>query len=216
MFTGLVECRGTVRRLARSGAGAVLELEASWPGGGHPATGDSVAVNGACLTVLEPGPAGLTADLSPETLSRTTLGRLRAGEPVNLERSLRLGDRLGGHLVLGHVDAVVRLVSTRPEGSFVRWRVSLPREQAPEVAPKGSLALHGVSLTVATLGDGWFEVALIPETLRSTVLGSLATGAELHLETDVLAKYVRRAVGGDGAPGSLLAEFLGGGLDATD
>jgi len=134
MFTGLVECTGTVRRLARSGGGAVLELEVSWPGGGFPATGDSVAVNGACLTVVDPGPQGFAAHLSPETLARTTLGRLRAGEAVNLERSLRLGDRLGGHLVLGHVDAVVRLLAVRREGGFVRWRVSLPPSLAPEVA----------------------------------------------------------------------------------
>jgi len=216
MFTGLVECTGTVRRLARSGGGAVLELEVSWPGGGFPATGDSVAVNGACLTVVDPGPQGFAAHLSPETLARTTLGRLRAGEAVNLERSLRLGDRLGGHLVLGHVDAVVRLLAVRREGGFVRWRVSLPPSLAPEVAPKGSLALHGVSLTVAALEEGWFEVALIPETLRATVLEGLHPGSELNLETDVLAKYVRRTLGPDGAREGALQDFLGGGGDATD
>ncbi len=162
MFTGLVECTGTVRRLARTGAGAALEVATAWPDGDVPAAGDSVAVDGACLTVLGPSAGGFAADLSPETLERTTLGRLRPGGKVNLERSLKLGGRLGGHLVLGHVDAVVRLLAVRREGSFVRWRISLPRDQAPEVAPKGSVALHGVSLTVAALGDDWFEVALIP------------------------------------------------------
>ncbi len=118
--------------------------------------------------------------------------------------------------MLGHVDAVVRLLAVRREGSFVRWRVSLPREQAPEVAPKGSVTLHGVSLTVAALGDDWFEVALIPETLRATTLGGLGPGSELHLETDVLAKYVRRAVGGGGEADRTLRDFLGGGIRAQD
>jgi len=209
MFTGLIETVGAAERITRSGAGAQLRVSATWPDGQTPAGGDSVAVDGACLTVLEPTAAGFTADLSPETLQRTLLDRLRPGDPVNLERALRLGDRLGGHIVQGHVDGVVQLLSIRPESGFARWRLSLPREHATEVAAKGSVALAGVSLTVADLGRDWFEVALIPATLEATTLGRLRAGAKLHFETDVLAKYVARRLGGHGP--SALEEMFGGG-----
>ena len=190
MFTGLVEAVGTVRRIARVADGARLEVDVDWPDAEPPRRGDSVAVNGACLTVLEPEPRAFVADLSPETVQRTTLSELEAGQQVNLERALCLGDRLGGHLVQGHVDAVVRLISVQAQGSFSRWRVGLPGNLRREVARKGSLALHGVSLTVAELGEDWFEVALIPATLTTTILDGCRPGANLHLETDVLAKYV--------------------------
>jgi riboflavin synthase len=192
MFTGLIETTGTVRRLIRSSGGARLEVEARWPDDITPARGDSISVNGACLTAVDPSDRAFNADLSPETLARTLLAELRPGDKVNLERALRLGDRFGGHIVQGHVDAHVRLVSVFPEGGFQRWRISLPRDNAREIASKGSVALDGVSLTVSSLGSDWFEVALIPETLSSTTLGTLATGSSLHLETDVLAKYVAR------------------------
>jgi riboflavin synthase len=196
--------------MRRSGAGGRLEVASRWPDDDPPRTGDSVAVNGACLTVLAPDASGFTADLSPETLSRTLLANLRPDDPVNLERAVRPSDRLGGHIVQGHVDAVTRVLAIRDEGGFSRWRIALPREHAAEVASKGSVALDGVSLTVAALGDDWFEVALIPETLRATSLGRLRVGAEMHLETDVLAKYVARrlAVGGGGP--SALDEMFGG------
>ncbi len=209
MFTGLIEIVGGIRRLAPKSAGAVLEVEVHWPDDAPPKAGDSVAVDGACLTVLDPSPSGFTADLSPETLERTLLGDLRAGDSVNLERALRLGDRLGGHLVQGHVDTVVRVLTIRPEGAFQRWRLSLPAEQTQEVAPKGSVSLHGVSLTVAALGPDWFEVALIPATLEATNLEHMRSGARLHLETDVLAKYVARRQGSPGR--SALDEVFGGG-----
>jgi len=212
MFTGLIELVGTVGRLDRKGAGARLQVEVSWPDNDLPAAGDSIAVNGACLTVLDPSPAGFSADLSPETLDRTLLSDLRSGDRVNLERALKLGDRMGGHIVQGHVDAVTRLISTRPEGAFQRWRLSLPAEQTREVASKGSVAIEGVSLTVAALGPDWFEVALIPATLEATTLGHLATGARLHLETDVLAKYVAQRLGASSP--SALEEIFGGGGDA--
>ena len=211
MFTGLIETVGRVTRLGRAAGGARLELNVRWPDGDAPGHGDSVAVNGACLTVLEPAADGFVAELSTETLDRTLLGQARPGDAVNAERALRLGDRLGGHIVQGHVDAVVRLIAVRDSGGFSRWRIELPRDRAPEVATKGSVTLHGVSLTVADLGDDWFEVALIPETLRSTVLGDVRPGARLHLETDVLAKYVARAV--TGQPSSAIAEMFGSGGD---
>jgi riboflavin synthase len=212
VFTGLVEAVGTVHTMARTGGGARLAVAAAWPDGDCPRRGDSVAVNGACLTVLEPAPDGFVAELSPETLERTALAELRSGQRVNLERALRLGDRLGGHLVQGHVDAVVRLIAVHPQGGFSRWRVGLPGELKREVARKGSVALHGVSLTVAAVGDDWFEVALIPETLSATVLDGCRPGSMLHLETDVLAKYVISAMAGPRR--SAIDELFGSG--ATD
>lgn len=209
MFTGLVETVGTVRSVEMRGSGAVMSIETQWPDSSAPEAGDSIAVNGACLTTVDPSRSGFTADVSPETLERTLLGELRAGAPVNLERALRLGSRLGGHLVQGHVDTVVRLLFVRPEGGFQRWRLSLPAEHAREMAPKGSVCVHGVSLTVASLGDDWFEVALIPATLEATNLGSMRSGALLHLETDVLAKYVARTTATPER--SSLEEIFGGG-----
>jgi len=209
MFTGLIEAVGTVERLARSGASATLGVSVTWPDGDVPKAGDSIAVNGACLTAVEPTASRFSADLSSETLQRTLFRAARPGQPVNLERALRLGDRLGGHIVQGHVDDVVRVLTIRPEGDFQSWRLSLPAARAEEIAAKGSVALNGVSLTVAKLGTDWFEVALIPTTLEATNLGRLRTGAELHLETDVLAKYVARRLGG--STPSAIDEMFGGG-----
>jgi riboflavin synthase len=209
MFTGLIEAVGIIGRLERKGAGATLRVESTWPDQDLPAAGDSLAVDGVCLTVVEPSEGGFTADLSPETIDRTLLSELRTGSGVNLERALRLGDRIGGHIVQGHVDTVIRIVNIRPEGGFQRWRLSLPADQAREVALKGSVALNGVSLTVADLGPDWFEVALIPVTLEATTIGRLRSGARVHLETDVLAKYVARCL--EGAGGSALEELFGGG-----
>jgi len=212
MFTGLVEAVGSVDRLARSGASARLRVSVTWPDGETPKAGDSIAVDGACLTAIEPTASHFSADLSSETLKRTLFHAARTGQPVNLERALRLGDRLGGHIVQGHVDGVVRVLTIRPEGDFQRWRLSLPVEHAEEVAAKGSVALNGVSLTVAGLGSDWFEVALIPTTLEATSLGRLRTGADLHLETDVLAKYVTRRLGR--STPSAIDEMFGGGHGA--
>jgi len=209
MFTGLIEAVGSVDVLRRSGSGARLVVSAKWPDGDTPTPGDSIAVNGACLTAVEPSGTGFAADLSPETVQRTLLGKLVSGQAVNLERALKLGDRLGGHIVQGHVDTTVQLLSVRLEGGFQTWRLSLPAEQKPEVALKGSVALDGVSLTVAGLGADWFEVALIPATLEATTLGTLRSGSSLHLETDVLAKYVAQRLGGHGP--SALEEMFGGG-----
>jgi riboflavin synthase len=212
MFTGLIEVVGTVERVARTGAAARLRVSVLWPDGEAPKAGDSIAVDGACLTAIEPASDGFSADLSSETLQRTLFHTARPGQPVNLERALRLGDRLGGHIVQGHVDGVVRVLTIRPEGEFQRWRVTLPIDLTNQVAAKGSVALNGVSLTVAGLGRDWFEVALIPTTLEATSLGRLRTGAELHLETDVLAKYVARRFG-QSTP-SAIDEMFGGGHGA--
>jgi len=197
----------------RSGAGGRLEIAVAWPHGEPPEHGDSVAVDGACLTAIEPAETRFSADVSPETLDTTLIGRLRSGDRVNLERALRFGDRIGGHLVQGHVDGVARVIAIRNEGSFSRWRLSLPGRLAAEVARKGSIAVHGISLTVADLGRDWFEVALIPETLHATTLVGFRVGSELHVETDVIAKYVARSLAGGGR--SAIAEVFGGeGRDA--
>lgn len=209
MFTGLIETVGTVDALKRSGGGARLAVSVQWPDREVPEEGDSIAVNGACLTAVDPSVNGFAADLSPETLQRTLLGKLGSGLAVNLERALKLGDRIGGHIVQGHVDTTVQLLSVRSDGGFQTWRLSLPADQNQEVALKGSVALDGVSLTVAGLGADWFEVALIPTTLEATTLGALRTGTKLHLETDVLAKYVAQRLGGRGP--SALEEMFGGG-----
>jgi riboflavin synthase len=209
MFTGLIEAIGQVGRVRRIGAGARLEVGVRWPDGDAPRSGDSVAVDGACLTAVEPTADGFAAELSPETLRRTLLGELRGGDELNLERALRLGGRVGGHLVQGHVDGLTRIVSTHDEGGFSRWRLTLPAELSREVASKGSVAVHGVSLTVAAVGEDWFEVALIPATLQATTLRRCRAGSRLHLETDVLAKYVARRLAG--AQRSALEEMFGAG-----
>ncbi len=189
MFTGIIEAIGDVRGLRRSGPGGRLGVRAPTLAAGA-RLGDSIAVDGACLTVATLEGATFWADVSAETLARTTLGGLRPGDAVNLERPLRLGDRLGGHLVTGHVDAigkVVRVVS-RPPGT--RAAVSFPSDGRPFLVSKGSVAVNGVSLTVAALGPSFFEVELIPATLETTNLGLLRAGAAVNLEYDIIGKYV--------------------------
>ncbi|MEP0775425.1 MAG: riboflavin synthase [Acidobacteriota bacterium] len=209
MFSGMIAALGEVARLQRAAGGATLHIRCTFPGEAL-ADGESIAVNGACLTVATPVDGGFIADLSAETLRRTTLGSLSVRAKVNLERALRLGDRLGGHLVLGHVDATARILELRREGGFQVMRVELPGSLAQEVAEKGSVAVDGVSLTVAGVHGGWFEVALIPTTLSSTTLGDRRVGDRVNLETDVLAKYVRRALGrGDGDVAAVWREWLG-------
>ncbi len=212
MFSGLVAAVGAVRAVRRARGGARLEIACALPGGPLE-RGESVAVQGACLTVAGATAGGFEADLSPETLSRTTLGAVRAGDRVNLERALRMSDRIGGHLVLGHVDATAAVVAFTPGRDFATLRVALPRALAPEVAEKGSVAVDGVSLTVSRLGSGWFEAALIPTTLSGTTLGALRPGDPVNLETDVIAKYVRRSLAGE-RPG--IASLLAGLGDAAD
>jgi riboflavin synthase len=195
MFTGIVEGTGRVVTLAVApgGAGARLEVEAPWPAGTL-AAGDSVAVDGCCLTVAAATPTGFAADLVAETLRRTALGRLAAGDRVNLERPLALGGRLGGHLVQGHVDGVARVLERQAAGEGRELRVELPEALARYVAEKGSIAVDGVSLTVAGVGQGWFAVALVPHTLATTTLGERGPGDPVHLEVDLVAKYVERLV----------------------
>lgn len=194
MFTGIIECQGTIE--SRSVGPQETRLRIATPFPEAPERGESIAVDGVCLTAVAGGPGWFEAVVSPETLSRTTLGGLEAGVRVNLERALRLGDRLGGHLVQGHVDAVGRVAGVRPEGSGARMSIAFPAELAPLVVFKGSVAVDGVSLTVAARGEGTFEVALIPETLEVTGLGTRRAGDRVNLEVDLIGRYVVEAVRG--------------------
>jgi riboflavin synthase len=187
MFTGIVREVGTVDAFVGS------RLVVAGPGtAGRVAVGDSVSVAGVCLTVVELGDGRLAFDVVPETLSRTALGRLEPGECVNLEPALRVGDALGGHVVQGHVDAVGRVRSLEPEEESRRVWVDAPESVVRYCLEKSSIAVDGVSLTVAALDDDGFEVALIPHTLDVTTLGRLEPGDQVNLETDVLAKVVER------------------------
>ena len=201
MFTGLVSDMGVVERLEPRAGGARLAIRPGAMPVDELAPGESVACNGACLTVVERGGGRMSFDVVPETLARTTLGSWRAGTRVNLERALRLSDRLGGHLVQGHVDAVGQVLSRLAEGQGARLTISLPPAIAPLVAEKGSIAIDGVSLTVARADRDRFEVALIPETLSRTVLGAAAPGTAVNLEVDVVARHVARLRDFAGSPG---------------
>ncbi|WP_028244846.1 riboflavin synthase [Pseudoclavibacter soli] len=191
MFTGLIEARGTLSDLRRHDRSADVTI-ADVDFAADLRRGDSVAVNGVCLTVLDHTDTQFTADAMPETLARTTLGALPIGRTVNLERALRADARLGGHIVQGHVDAVAALVSRTPVSDSLVLRFALPGEIADLLVAKGSIAIDGVSLTVSARDDDWFEVSLIPQTQADTDLGALAVGDQVNLETDVLARHVRQ------------------------
>jgi riboflavin synthase len=191
MFTGIVRELGRVAAADGGADGLRLAVDA-------PATaastevGDSVSVNGVCLTVDGAAPGRLTIHAVPETLARTTLGTLSAGDPVNVEPAVRAGDPLGGHYVQGHVDAVGRVQSVEAEGEGLRVFVEAPDDVLRYCVEKGSIAVDGVSLTVAELSDDAFAVALVPHTLEATTLSTLVPGREVNLEADVLAKHVER------------------------
>ena len=194
MFTGIVEEVGSVAAVSPVTAMMRLEIRAAATLDGS-TTGASVAVNGACLTVTERRRDGFVFDVGPETLARTALGSLTAGRGVNLERPLRMGDALGGHLVLGHVDGVATVAGLSRVESTARVRIAVAGpDLEPYLVLKGSVAVEGVSLTVAALGTGWFEVMLIPHTLQATTLGTLEVGQAVNVETDVIGKYVVRTL----------------------
>jgi len=190
VFTGLVAGTGTVDSLERDGDGIRLRVRSELAG--ELSAGDSIAVNGVCLTAVEPDAAGFSADVMSETLRRSSLGPLTSGDAVNLELPLRAGDRLGGHVVQGHVDGVGTVDSVRDEGFSRVVRVSAPAATLRYVVETGSIAVDGVSLTVSAVDGQAFEVSLIPETLERTTLGEAEPGRMLNLEVDVFAKYVEK------------------------
>ncbi|NDC54140.1 MAG: riboflavin synthase [Planctomycetia bacterium] len=191
MFTGLVEALGTVVAVVPEPPGVRLVVDAG-PIGREAALGESICTSGCCLSVVRIDGGTVEFQLGPETLSRTTLGRLVTGGPVNLERSLRTSDRLGGHLVTGHVDGLGSLAARVAEGEWVTCRFAAPPALLAQMAPKGSVAIDGVSLTVVDVDATTFGVALIPHTLAHTTLGRLAPGDAVNLETDLVFKYVAR------------------------
>ena len=195
MFTGIIEELGEVVALETHGDSAALRVRTTLVGEDIP-IGASLAVNGVCLTVIvasgEPGRRDLDFDVMGETLKRSVIGGLRSGDLVNLERSVRVDGRLDGHVVQGHVDGTGVVLARSPGDRFDIVRFGLPVDLARYVAEKGSVAVDGVSLTVIAVGDDWFEVGLIPQTLRATTLGRKAAGDPVNLEVDVLAKYTER------------------------
>ncbi len=194
MFTGLVESLAEVTSLVPEGPGVRLYVRDALVGGGLK-LGDSVAVNGCCLTVIEIAGETFAFQAGSETLSRTNLGELQRGSRVNLERSLQLGDRLGGHLVTGHIDGVGTVDERIDEGDWSTFWFRVPRLLTRQMASKGSVAVDGVSLTLVGVENERFSVALIPHTLAVTTLGGRAVGEQVNIETDLLAKYVERQMG---------------------
>ena len=190
MFTGMIEDVGTVETLERGGDGARLRI--ATPLGSQIAPGDSVALNGVCLTATGANDAGFSAEAMNETLRVTSLGSLQPGDRVNLELALRASDRLGGHIVQGHADGIAEVEETSEDGFARRLRIGLEPRLAGLAVERGSIALHGVSLTVSALGEDWLEVSLVPETIERTNLGDAGPGTRLNVECDLIGKYVRR------------------------
>lgn len=191
MFTGLIEEIGSITSITNSGDGAVVEISA------HTVLqdvshGDSIAISGVCLTVIDPTPSSFRADVMKETLLHSAAGSWKPGTKINLERAARVGDRLGGHIVQGHVDATAKVLEVKPGDQWSVIRISLREDIAPLVAHKGSITVDGVSLTVSAVGRDWAEVSLIPETLAATTLGEASVGDVVNVETDVLARHVLR------------------------
>ncbi len=199
MFTGIVTDFGRVAAI-EDRADRRFRFETRYDPA-ELAVGASVACSGVCLTVVDKGPQWFAVDVSGETLSRSTLGSWRTGTPVNFERALRLGDELGGHLVTGHIDGVARVLDRRSEGGSWRFRFEVPAELSGFIAPKGSVALDGVSLTVNEVDGARFGVNIIPHTFEVTTFGSLEAGARVNVEIDLLARYVRRLLTAGSIPG---------------
>jgi riboflavin synthase len=208
MFTGIVEELGVVQALERGLQSAVLTVLARRVVNGMN-VGDSVTVNGVCLTVARMNDQGFAVDVGPETLRVTTLGGLAPGDGVNLERAMRLGDRLGGHLVSGHVEAVGRVASRAPDGNAITLTIEAPREILRYCVGKGSITIDGVSLTITSLTEKTFGVMIIPHTAEVTNLGLKPPGSLVNLEPDLIAKYVERLLmGGDAKSEKVDADFL--------
>ena len=210
MFTGIVQAVGAIAKLETRGGDARLNVAVGELSLADVAVGDSIAVNGVCLTVITRAGDSFCADVSSETLARTSLGRLRAGSRVNLEKALAVGDRLGGHLVSGHVDGLATVLARQSDARSVRFRFAVPAGLAKYVAAKGSVCLDGVSLTVNGVAGNEFDVNIVPHTLSATTLGEWQAGGEVNLEVDLIARYLERLVLGvnDDTPAGVTEELL--------
>jgi riboflavin synthase len=204
MFTGLIESIGAVTGFSRKPAGAQIEVSCDFTA--QLKRGDSVAVDGTCLTAIEMHGNCFTADVSTETLAKTTLGRMNSGRRVNLERAVAVGARMGGHYVLGHVDGLAKIKAIAPLGDAMRYDLTIPEALAPLIVPKGSIAIDGISLTVNEVGPDSFWVAVIPETQAKTTLSDRKAGDFINLEGDILGKFVLR---------SLALQSRGSGIDTA-
>lgn len=200
MFTGIVATVGRITQLARRGDAMRMAIDSAGLDLSDVALGDSIAVSGPCLTVVEFGARHFVVDVSTETLARTTLGARQVGDAVNLEKALRLTDRLGGHLVSGHIDGIGTVVRRETLNDYIRWVVRVPGELAHYLAFKGSVAIDGVSLTVNGVDGDTFEVLTIPHTLERTTLGALSAGAAVNIEVDLIARYIERMLSKTQAP----------------
>ncbi|MBU0730495.1 MAG: riboflavin synthase [Proteobacteria bacterium] len=201
MFTGIIMGKGRLIEKRPSGGGMIFGLNADFDLN-DPQEGESIAVNGVCLTAKQISGRIFTVDVSPESLSRTNLGELATGSVVNLERALRLSDRLGGHLVSGHVDAVTTILTRKPQGDFVRFTFAVPHGLGKYIIEKGSITIDGISLTVNHCDDASFSVAIIPHTLEITTLGQRKQGDTVNIEVDLIGKYVEKLLSVQDANGS--------------
>lgn len=197
MFTGIIQGRGTVAGYRSVRGGIAFDIDADFAID-NPEEGESIAVNGVCLTAYNISGGRFSTDVSPETLSRSTLRDLNVGRTVNLERALQLSDRLGGHIVSGHVDCVASLVDIIREGDFTRLSFSVPSEQDKYIIEKGSITVDGISLTVNQCTTGRFSVSIIPHTMQVTTLGALKSGGKVNIEVDIIGKYVEKLLGEKG------------------
>jgi riboflavin synthase len=199
MFTGIIQAVGKIAAIEPKGGDVRLRIDAGGLGMGDVGLGDSVAVSGVCLTAIDCAPAGFAADVSGETLARTTLGSLRAGDRVNLEKALTPSSRLGGHLVSGHVDGIGEVLARASEARSVRLRLRAPAELAKYIATKGSICVDGVSLTVNAVQGAEFELNIVPHTLTATTLDAAVPGYRVNLEVDLIARYLERLLLGERA-----------------
>lgn len=199
MFTGIIEAVGKIVRTESRGGDMRATVSTGNLSMKEKSLGESIAVNGVCLTAVEFGPNFFVADVSRETLSRTTLGKLETGQSVNLERALLPTTRLGGHLVSGHVDGIGRITEKKNDGRSWRFRIEAPAALSRYIAEKGSICLDGISLTVNDIHDSNFGVNIVPHTLQATTLSELGVGSEINLEVDLLARYVERLLTGTSA-----------------
>lgn len=197
MFTGIIQGRGTVAGYRSVRGGIAFDIDADFAID-NPEEGESIAVNGVCLTAYNISGGRFSTDVSPETLSRSTLRDLNVGRTVNLERALQLSDRLGGHIVSGHVDCVASLFDIIREGDFTRLSFSVPSEQDKYIIEKGSITVDGISLTVNQCTTGRFSVSIIPHTMQVTTLGALKSGGKVNIEVDIIGKYVEKLLGEKG------------------
>ncbi len=207
MFTGIVEETGSIARVVQGGMSGEIKIYASFVLEGTK-LGDSIAVNGVCLTVTGLYDDGFTADVMPETLRRSNLGMLKSGDQVNLERAMAADGRFGGHIVSGHIDGTGEIVSLRNEGNAVWVRVRAKEEILELIVEKGSITIDGISLTVAALGTDHFEVSIIPHTGQQTTLLKKKPGDKVNLENDIIGKYVRRLMGKDSGKSGITEDFL--------